>query len=230
MTANTPPAPFAEPVETVFSGRRLSALVLIYIVVTIVGTIVLHVTVVNTIFGGLRGFAQAQGGFTAALVDPLLTQAAVIFRDSGPVRSSAASGVSGALNSLITLVVVTALTHVFARYLLRGRGQWSYLVQTLLDLYVRWMPLQYILMVIWAAIIIQFFPYSLLMCFPVAGVSLYISTVVVVRVGKAYNFGYRKGCIAYILSLAIISFITGGIVYILLWALVTAFQINQAYA
>jgi hypothetical protein len=127
------------------------------------------------------------------------------FNLSTLVLSALISGVGG----VIGLLLQTVFIHYIA-ILLKGHGTLRYLLELLLGFYNKWLPIVFFVSYIAIAVtfISAFSPITLCVVLPLVLLTLYVSGKTSSKIAAAYDFGAGKGCLAYFISILIISILS----------------------
>lgn len=110
------------------------------------------------------------------------------------------------LGTLVSLFVQTGIIHVVSRFILRGNGTYAHLLTLLLRMYNRWLPIIFILSVIFIAFTFLSGGSAVLICLalPIAGISLYTVFKSAGVIGEAYDFGAGMGCVALLIATVVL--------------------------
>lgn len=146
--------------------------------------------------------------------------------DSYTFGSLIAVGLVSAIVGVLGLLVQTVFIHYGATLILGGHGTLRYLLELLLGFYNKWLPVIFFLSYIAVAVtfISAFSPVTLCLVLPLVLLSLYVSGKTSGKIGEAYDFGTTKGCLAYFISILIITVIFAVISLIVGRAFVVAVQ------
>jgi hypothetical protein len=216
QTQERPASPQVDTQDWMLFAKRI----LTYAAILLVGTTIVYYIFVNTTLQAVSNAIPGTSDLARAL-------------DTGIARireSVNEAGIGGLLVSnsgmvviaVVTLIVLAILTHLLMRIVLRGKGSVNEQVSVILGVYNRWLPIQYILLAIGAALAWSALPQSLCLFVPAIGVALYAGAIVPARIGTAYDKSARAGCIAYVGAIILFSVITGGFFAVLFNALIFA--------
>jgi hypothetical protein len=118
-----------------------------------------------------------------------------------------AVGVVSGITGVIGFLMQGALIHFAAVSLLGGHGTLRYMLEVLLGYYNKWLPIIFFVsfIAIAVAFISEFSPVALCVALPLVALSLYVSSKTSSKIGEAYDFGAVKGCLAYFISVLVLS-------------------------
>lgn len=213
-----------ESVETSTTGASLFEVILFSLIV-IVGSALIGLVLIETANAFLET-VQSQQGSAEGMVE--ITEGLASLR-SAINTIMLISVIVSALSGVVNLFVTLFLTHLIARYVLRGHGTYRHLLTKLLSFYNRMLPFWFLFTYILIAIAfvsagsvvilclsLPFFFFTLFIIFKTSGI-----------IGQAYDIGTARGYVSFLLGSIASSIVFGLISYLVTAPFIAALELGS---